>query len=71
MKRFISFLTTIIILASCAHKQEAILSVQEDKKTDSLALHIALMPTLGCLTRHHSCYQAFRLLFCHSLSLCQ
>ena len=54
MKRFISFLTTIIILASCAHKQEAILSVQEDKKTDSLALHIALMPTLGCLPIYYA-----------------
>jgi len=54
MKLPISFLTTIIILASCAHKQEAMLSVQEDKKADSLALHIALMPTLGCLPIYYA-----------------
>lgn len=54
MKRFISFLTTIIMLASCAHKQEAMLSVLEEEKPDSLALRIALMPTLGCLPIYYA-----------------
>lgn len=42
------------MLASCANKQEAMLSVQENKKADSLALHIALMPTLGCLPIYYA-----------------
>lgn len=42
------------MLASCAHKQEAMLSVQENKKADSLALHVALMPTLGCLPIYYA-----------------
>lgn len=54
MKQLFSFLTTIILLASCAHKQEAMLSVQEEKKADSLVLHIALMPTLGCLPIYYA-----------------
>ena len=54
MKNVISFLTTIIMLASCAHKQEAMLSVQEEEKTDSMALRIALMPTLGCLPIYYA-----------------
>jgi NitT/TauT family transport system substrate-binding protein len=54
MKHFISFLTSILMLASCAHKQEAMLSVAEAKKADSLALHVALMPTLGCLPMYYA-----------------
>ncbi len=54
MKRYISFLLSIIMLASCAHKQEAMLSVAEAKKADSLALHVALMPTLGCLPIYYA-----------------
>jgi NitT/TauT family transport system substrate-binding protein len=54
VKQLISFLTTIIMLASCAHKQEAMLSILEDKKVDSLALHVALMPTLGCLPIYYA-----------------
>jgi len=42
------------MLASCAHKQEAMLSVAEAKKADSLALHVALMPTLGCLPMYYA-----------------
>ena len=42
------------MLASCAHKQEAKLSVAEAKKADSLALHVALMPTLGCLPMYYA-----------------
>ena len=42
------------MLASCAHKQEAMLSVGEAKKADSLALHVALMPTLGCLPVYYA-----------------
>ena len=54
MKHFISFLLSILMLASCAHKQEAMLSVAEAKKADSLALHVALMPTLGCLPIYYA-----------------
>ena len=54
MKLFISFLLSILMLASCAHKQEAMLSVAEAGKTDSLALHVALMPTLGCLPIYYA-----------------
>jgi NitT/TauT family transport system substrate-binding protein len=54
MKHFISFLTSIIMLASCAHKQEAMLSVQDDKLADSLPLHVAIMPTLGCLPIYYA-----------------
>lgn len=54
MKHFISFLLSIFMLASCAHKQEAMLSVTEAKKADSLALHVALMPTLGCLPVYYA-----------------
>jgi len=42
------------MLASCAHKQEAMLSVTENKKADSLALNVALMPTLGCLPIYYA-----------------
>lgn len=42
------------MLASCAHKQEAMLSVADAKKADSLALHVALMPTLGCLPIYYA-----------------
>lgn len=42
------------MLASCAHKQEAMLSMAEAKKADSLALHVALMPTLGCLPMYYA-----------------
>ena len=42
------------MLASCANKQEAMLSVAKDKKADSLALHVALMPTLGCLPVYYA-----------------
>lgn len=42
------------MLASCAHKQEAMLSVPESPKDDSLALHVALMPTLGCLPIYYA-----------------
>lgn len=42
------------MLASCAQKQEAMLSVAEAKKADSLALHVALMPTLGCLPMYYA-----------------
>ena len=42
------------MLASCAQKQEAMLSVVEAKKADSLALHVALMPTLGCLPMYYA-----------------
>lgn len=54
MKHFISFLLSILMLASCAHKQEAMLSVADAKKADSLALHVALMPTLGCLPIYYA-----------------
>ena len=54
MKHFISFLLSILMLASCAHKQEAMLSVAEAKKADSLALHVALMPTMGCLPIYYA-----------------
>lgn len=54
MKHYISFLLSILMLASCAPKQEAMLSVQEDNKADSLALHVALMPTLGCLPIYYA-----------------
>ena len=54
MKHFLSFLLSILMLASCAHKQEAMLSVGEAKKADSLALHVALMPTLGCLPVYYA-----------------
>ena len=42
------------MLASCANKQEAMLSVTENQKSDSLALHVALMPTLGCLPLYYA-----------------
>ena len=42
------------MLASCAHKQEAMLSVADAKKADSLALHVAVMPTLGCLPVYYA-----------------
>lgn len=54
MKHFISFLLSILMLASCAQKQEAMLSVAESKQADSLALHVALMPTLGCLPIYYA-----------------
>ena len=54
MKLHISFLLSIIMLASCAHKQEAMLSVADAKKADSLALHVAVMPTLGCLPVYYA-----------------
>ena len=54
MKHFISFLLSILMLASCAQKQEAMLSVAETKQADSLALHVALMPTLGCLPIYYA-----------------
>lgn len=54
MKHFISFLLSIIMLASCANKQEAMLSVTDVEEADSLALHVALMPTLGCLPIYYA-----------------
>ena len=54
MKHFISFLLSILMLASCANKQEAMLSVADAKKADSLALHVAIMPTLGCLPVYYA-----------------
>lgn len=42
------------MLASCAHKQEAMLSTTDQQKTDSLSLHVALMPTLGCLPIYYA-----------------
>ena len=54
MKHFISFLLSILMLASCAQKQEAMLSVAESEQTDSLALHVALMPTQGCLPIYYA-----------------
>ena len=54
MKHFISFLLYIIMLASCANKQEAMLSVTDVEEADSLALHVALMPTLGCLPIYYA-----------------
>ena len=42
------------MLASCANKQEAMLSVPDEEKTDSLALNVALMPTLGCLPVYYA-----------------
>ncbi len=55
MKHLISFLITIIMLASCAKKQEAMLSVTGTEKTDSLTLRVALMPTLGCIPVYYAC----------------
>lgn len=42
------------MLASCAHKQEAMLSVADSTQTDSTALRVALMPTLGCLPIYYA-----------------
>lgn len=43
------------MLASCAKKQEAMLSVPETEKPDSTTIRVALMPTLGCLPVYYAC----------------
>ena len=54
MKPFISFLITVILLASCENKQEAMLSATESRKADSLALRVALIPTWGCMPMYYA-----------------
>ncbi len=48
MRRILSFILFIHLLASCT-KQEAMLSSEEVSRRDSMALRVAVMPTLNCL----------------------
>ncbi|MCR4921916.1 MAG: ABC transporter substrate-binding protein [Bacteroidaceae bacterium] len=46
-------LILLLFLASCT-KQEATLSVEEVARADSLALQVAVIPTLGCLPTYYA-----------------
>lgn len=46
---------TLFMLASCVQKQEAMLSDTEGCRADSLALHVAVMPAMGCLPVYYAC----------------
>ena len=56
MNRTLFHLTiTLFMLASCVQKQEAMLSDTEGSRADSLALHVAVMPAMGCLPVYYAC----------------
>lgn len=42
------------MLASCIQKQEAMLSDKEIRQNDSLTLHVAVMPAMGCLPVYYA-----------------
>jgi len=53
MKKYYS-LIILLIMASCTHKQEAMLSPEEEAKTDNLTLRIAVMPVMDCLPVYYA-----------------
>ncbi len=53
MRRALTFILTILTLASC-HWQGAILSQQEDQQADSLAWHVAVLPVMDCLPVYYA-----------------
>ncbi len=53
MKRILSFILIIIMLASCT-KQEVSVSSEQLQQYDSLALRVAVMPTLSCLPLYYA-----------------
>lgn len=54
LKVIIGLLATIIMLTSCNKKQEVMLSPEEQHRLDSMALHVAVMPTLSCLPVYYA-----------------
>lgn len=55
MNKILIRLTLIsLMLASCTKKQEAMLSPEQLREQDSLALHIAVMPVMSCLPVYYA-----------------